>query len=50
MKDARKIIENELIEYIGARIPLEILSTVSFEIKNKIHDKLFEYFWEKRDF
>ena len=44
INDVGRIVENELIEYIGARIPLEILSDVSLDIRNKIHDKLFEYF------
>ena len=44
IKDVRRIVEKELIEYIGARIPLEILSDISLDIRNKIHDKLLEYF------
>ena len=44
IKDVRRIVENELIEYIGARIPLEILSEISLEVRNKINDKLYKYF------
>lgn len=44
IKEINSILKKELNEDFGNKVPDEILSFIRLEIKNKIHDKLYEFF------